>query len=351
MSTLKVDTIDNGSKIDFPNGFNVGGNPVSQGYTSSGTAPDSPSTGDFWYNTTDKSLFQYANGSFKKLPTQPAKYYPRNYKYVSTQKISVSGYDSGPRLLTIGSDNKTVVISGTSGDDLEIGKLATARDMSTLPATPNVGNDGWIQNFDTTPNGGYFSPDGDYFFAVGGATDDIDRWSLPTAFSFLSASNDQTNTTAVTTNPAAIYFKPDGTKVFITDQSERIYQGTLSTAWDVSTSSLTMDTNYANFQTNQANEITRGYSLTHYGGFWISDDGLYCCVLTNRGGRGGALNWGVLSTAWDITTVTFDPADARPILQDEVQNPYDFAFTSDGSHLYILDATTDNVVYMEWEAL
>lgn len=347
MSTLKVDTIDNGSKVDFPNGFNVGGNAVSQGYTSSGSEPSSPNDGDFWYDSTNRVLYQYANDGFKKLPTKPAKYYPRNYKYVSTQKISVAGYDTAPRLFTIGSDDKTVVISGTSGDDLEINKLTTAKDMSTLPSAPNTGY-GIASNFDTLPNGATWSTDGDYLFAVGQTTDDIDRWSCPTAFSLSGATNDQTNSTALATNPMSIQFSPDGTKIFMTNSSQRLYKGNLSTAWDISTSSLTMETDYADLRDGY-NGINRGYNLAHYGGLFVDPNGYFVVYGTNRT-RGGTLHWGQMTTAWDISTLSFDPEDARPLLQDECQNMYDFGFSSDGSHLYLLDAQTDEIVYLEWEA-
>ena len=305
MSTLKVDTIDGGSTIDFPHGFNVGGLPLTVGYTSSSSAPASPSDGDFWYDSTNKVLYQYVNDGFQKIITKPAKFYPRNYKFVADQSVSVSSYDSTPRVFTIGKDNKTVVISGTSGDDLELARLATAKDMSTLPATPNSAL-GYGNNYDTLPTGAFWSPDGDYLFAVGQNTDDLDRWSCPTAFSLSGATNDQTNTTALASvNPSAVYFSPDGTKAFFTNTSENLYKATLSTAWDVSSSSLTIDTsNYHNFSNGQS--INRGENVAHYGGLWFSDDGYQCVIGTSRT-LGSSLHWGQMTTAWDISTLTFDP--------------------------------------------
>ena len=59
------------------------------GYTSSSSAPASPNDGDFWYDSTNKVLYQYANDGFQKIVTKPAKFYPRNYKFVSDQSVSV----------------------------------------------------------------------------------------------------------------------------------------------------------------------------------------------------------------------------------------------------------------------
>lgn len=68
MSTLKIDALkNNGSAIDLPNGIKVGGNEIVQGYTSSGTEPASPVTGDFWWDSTNELLYQYVNGEFKAI--------------------------------------------------------------------------------------------------------------------------------------------------------------------------------------------------------------------------------------------------------------------------------------------
>jgi len=68
MSTLKINTLSNGgSAIDFPNSFNIGGNAIEQGYTSSGTEPSSPATGDIWWDSTNEKLYQYLNSEFKEI--------------------------------------------------------------------------------------------------------------------------------------------------------------------------------------------------------------------------------------------------------------------------------------------
>ena len=69
MSTLKVDTLKNGSSgsIDFPQNLKIGGNGVMQGYTSSATEPSSPAAGDYWWDSSNEELYRYVNGEFKKL--------------------------------------------------------------------------------------------------------------------------------------------------------------------------------------------------------------------------------------------------------------------------------------------
>jgi len=69
MSTIKVDTIKNKgtSAINLPNNFKIGGLNILQGYTSSGSEPGSPSTGDYWWDSTNSKLYRYINGEFKEI--------------------------------------------------------------------------------------------------------------------------------------------------------------------------------------------------------------------------------------------------------------------------------------------
>tara|TARA_Y100001972_G_scaffold126514_1_gene180462 strand:+ start:535 stop:1683 length:1149 start_codon:yes stop_codon:yes gene_type:complete len=68
MSTIKVDTIKNrGNAINLPNNFKIDGDSIVQGYTASGTEPSSPSTGDFWWDSSNDKLYRYINGEFKEL--------------------------------------------------------------------------------------------------------------------------------------------------------------------------------------------------------------------------------------------------------------------------------------------
>ena len=77
MSTLKVDTLKNGSSsaIDFPQNLKIGGNGIIQGYTSSASEPSSPATGDYWWDSANEKLYRYINGEFKELTLAAAGVY------------------------------------------------------------------------------------------------------------------------------------------------------------------------------------------------------------------------------------------------------------------------------------
>lgn len=74
MSTLKVDTLKNGSNsaIDFPQNLKIGGAGIIQGYTSSSSEPSSPATGDYWWDSSNEKLYRYINGEFKEITVSPA---------------------------------------------------------------------------------------------------------------------------------------------------------------------------------------------------------------------------------------------------------------------------------------
>ena len=105
MSTIKVDTIKNrSSAINLPNNFKIGGSSIIQGYTSSGSEPGSPSTGDFWWDSTNEKIYRYIDGGFKEL----------------TEAAPASNAWSGDRAVIIGNG------VGTGQDQIQRFDITTA---------------------------------------------------------------------------------------------------------------------------------------------------------------------------------------------------------------------------------
>jgi hypothetical protein len=126
MSTLKINTLSNGgSEIDFPNSFNVGGNAIEQGYTSSGTEPSSPAIGDIWWDSTNEKLYQYLNSEFKEITiVVPVSFYGDRALFAGSgsdtdgiEYFSISTDTSSTSFgnLTAGGDRLGSVSSGTYG--------------------------------------------------------------------------------------------------------------------------------------------------------------------------------------------------------------------------------------------
>jgi hypothetical protein len=89
------------------------------------------------------------------------------------------------------------------------------------------------------PRAVFLKPDGTEMYVLGADNDRVHQYNLSTAWVVSSASYDsQFSVTTQDNQPQDIFFKPDGTKMFMVGSSTfSIYQYTLSTAWDLSTAS------------------------------------------------------------------------------------------------------------------
>ena len=137
MSTLKVDTLKNGSSsaIDFPQNLKIGGNSILQGYTSSATEPSSPAAGDYWWDSSNEKLYRYINGEFKELT------------------IGVTAVNYGDRGFSIGDDgatdeeriqyfNLTSASNAADFGDLTVGAAEAAATSNGTTAFRMGGHDG-----------------------------------------------------------------------------------------------------------------------------------------------------------------------------------------------------------------
>lgn len=115
-----------------------------------------------------------------------------------------------------------------------------------------------------------------------------------------------------------ITFKTDGTVMYLLSSSDdRVYQYTLSTAWDVSTAS------YASILYN----IPSLPSAAVPTAIEFKPDGTKMFISTNQ----GTIYAYDLSTAWNVSTASSD----TNLSPSEVSNIAGFAFKSDGTKLYI----------------
>ena len=345
MSTLKVDKIsNNGSAVDFPNGIKVNGADLSPKFTSSATEPSSPIDGEWWWDTTNQKLYRYINDIFKFIDTDATTLIPSNYAIptgaANDHSAAVGNYDSNPYTMHVAVDGYTVAVGGLTTDDVFLGRMTTQWDITTLSASED-NSLGYLSNPDTTPTCTFFSTDGDYFYCCGWNTDDIDRYSCPTAFSLAGHTNDQTNTSVMSgLNPTSIWFNNTGTRLFFTTSSERLYAVDLSTAWDVSTSSATRQSSYWAF----ANDITG--NVTHTGGLWLSQDGKQI-VLGNQYGN-GQIHYGTFGTPWDITTITIDNDKTLDLSGfSGITSIYDISFNDTLDRMYVLNNATDRIYQLD----
>lgn len=142
----------------------------------------------------------------------------------------------------------------------------------------------------------FFSPDGTKMYVCGTQGDDVNEYSLSTAWDVTTASYVRLKlVSANILNPTQVVFSLDGLNMYVlglnpaTSNDYLLAQYTLSTAWNVSTASYVR-----NFAVGSA--VVGGFSMA------FKDDGTKLYTVTNGNNR---LNEYNLSTAWDISTASF----------------------------------------------
>jgi DNA-binding beta-propeller fold protein YncE len=192
----------------------------------------------------------------------------------------------------------------------------------------------YVQNFsvlsqEAAPTGVYFKPDGTKMYVTGSSGDDINEYNLSTAWDVSTASYSRNfSVSSQSLVPRAVHFKYDGTKMYVADQTtNKVFQYSLSTAWDVSTASY-----------DSSSVALTANSVTLWDVFINPNNGtdMYVVELTNDN-----IDQYTLSTPWDVSTATY----VQNYLTTDVesQRPYGIFFDKNGRHLFM--TTTDDWVY------
>jgi sugar lactone lactonase YvrE len=177
--------------------------------------------------------------------------------------------------------------------------------------------------------GSYFSPDGSLFFAmdsssVSTARRNIYKFSLSTPYLLSSRTLIQTKTnyTGLATIPNSITFKDDGTEMYLADTTgDSIRQSTLSTAWDLSTATLTTSKSV-------------GTQTVNPSGVFFGDNGTKMYLAGNTSSNVWEFN---LGTAWDVSTASLFQS------YDTGATPKSVYFKTDGTRMFTVSSTTSNI--------
>ena len=179
-------------------------------------------------------------------------------------------------------DGLKMYVLGNSGDDVNEYTLSTAWDISTATFLQNFS----VATQETNPTGLSFKPDGTKMYVLGLAGDYVNEYDLSTAWDVSTASYLQNFSIATQeSNPQDLFFKPDGLKMYVTGSAgDDVNEYTLSTAWDISSASYNQNFSVA------TEEITPT-------GVFFGDNGTKMYIT----GQSGA-------AVWQYSTGTFGPA-------------------------------------------
>ncbi|MEM9968503.1 MAG: WD40 repeat domain-containing protein [Pseudomonadota bacterium] len=156
--------------------------------------------------------------------------YDNKSVYLGGQSSLISG-------ITVSPDGSKMFAASRTPSEIYSFSLATPGDMSTA-TFDFVSLDVSLQ--EANANAIAMSPDGTRLFMTGYSSDAVYQYSLSTAWDLSTASYDNVSFYIGTEelSVAGFAMSPDGTRMFIVGpNSRRIFQYSLSTAWDLSTAS------------------------------------------------------------------------------------------------------------------
>jgi len=150
--------------------------------------------------------------------------------------FSVASEGSSPSDLIFSKSGKKMFVTDNNGDEVNEYTLATAWDVSSASFENTLD----ISNEELFPTGIAFSKSGEKMFILGAHGDDVNEYTLATAWDVSSASFvDSFSVKSQDAGPNGIAFSKSGKKMFIAgNNSDSILEYTLATAWDVSSASF-----------------------------------------------------------------------------------------------------------------
>lgn len=240
--------------------------------------------------------------------------------------FSVAGEETAPRGVTFKPDGTKMYIVGTTGDDVNEYDLGTAWNVSTAT---------YVQNFSVATEAGAlpykveFSDDGTKMFIASGTNDTIFQYSLSSAWDISTASYNSVSYNVVPDTGETVLlsftFSDSGKKMYITgDTLDRMYGFILDTAWDLAS----IKTYYKYVGTQEGNPA----SVT------FKPDGTEMYIL---GFSGDDVNQYSLSVPWQVQSASY--VQAFSVAAQTGTVPTKVQFKDDGTKMYVLSRDNDSI--------
>lgn len=276
------------------------------------------------YSGASTTIFQYDLTSPWDITTAS---FVQSLNWYSTFYFPNNPTSTSQSAVYITSDGLNLYYSEGSYDRVHQFYMTTPWDISTLkkrsPVITPTGSTGlWNVKFGNNGSKLYYTKEG--------TSDSMYQYSLSTPYDLNTASYDSVTYNGYTSQDATatgLSFKSDGTKMYITGQnSDTVYQYSLSTAWDISTASYESKSLSVNAQDTTPTSFT------------FNDDGTIGYVT---GDNNNTIYQYTFSVAWDISTGSYD-SKSLGVLANE-SNPSQISFLSDGTKFYLIGYASDAI--------
>ena len=221
----------------------------------------------------------------------------------------------------------TKLFIAADNTDVHRHTASTAYDITSVSST--VDNE---KTFTETIASIFFKSDGTKVYTAQNTTTDIIRqYSLSTAWDISTATSDSKSYSSLQSTATRDFFiRYDGLKLYtMGNTTDKVFQHTLSTAWDIST---------ASYDSKELDLATEG-SQTSPSALWFAPTGEYVWV---HGNATDDIRQYSMTTAWDISTASYDSIDFD---DSNLVGPVSLQFNNDGSKLYFGRSLNDRI----WE--
>jgi hypothetical protein len=243
----------------------------------------------------------------------------------ATQALNVGSYN----FFNAGSLTANTTVSFTSVPTNA--RWSYSFEPSVVPVAWDITEAIYLQSYSesigSAPSAIFFKPDGTKMYTLDYAGRAVSEHDLNVAWSVSTGSWQQSfDVSSKETRPMGLFFKPDGTEMYVVgDNSDNLHQYSLSTAWDISTASFLQSLSVVAQDTFPKD-------------VFFKPDGLRLYIV---GSDGNDVAQRDLTTAWDISTT--NTSFTNFLTNGQESDPEGVSFKADGTKMYVVGA--GDVVY------
>lgn len=250
----------------------------------------------------------------------------------TSKSFSVASQDTSPAGISFKKDGTVMYIAGRANSSVRQYTLSTPWDVSTA----SFANKSLSVSAQTDVNSVDFRDDGTTMYVAGWNNSRVYQYTLSTAWdvstgTYSGVSFNYNTGGAVGTAAYGLRFSSTGSNFYITGNNDTIFQFNLSAPWDLSTAS---DPSISKFVGAKIFANPSGIDFKYDGTIMFVQD-------TSPSGNRQVTAW-TMSTPWNLSTATESTTNIFGVGNQD-PNPYDFYMRYDGLGFYVVGPNNDTV--------
>ncbi len=252
----------------------------------------------------------------------------------SSEEFSVATRQSTPTDLKFNAGGTKMYVIGESGARIVEYTLSTPFDISTATHS-GIAEEFSVFSEEREPTSIFFNPSGTRMFIVGTHSSSVVTYTLENPFDVSTSAyllGGEIHVFSEESNATGLAFNEEGTRLFVTGSNDdSVVEYDLSTGFNIYTAA------YAGV----SEEFSVSVQDSNPSSLVFNGDGTRMYVL---GAQRGVVIAYTLGTAFDVSTATFAGSDDEYSIGGQVSDPKGFAFSNDGSKMFIIGDDEDVVV-------